>query len=687
MSEQRNNEKHWILEQEEGIAWAWLDRQGASANTLNQEVMLELDALLNDIQSNATIKCLVFGSKKKSGFIAGADITQFLAIKNFEQGKRVIDTGQAIFNKIETLSIPTIAMIEGFCFGGGLELALACRYRIAEDSAKTKLGLPEVKLGIQPGWGGTVRLPRLIGIIQAMGLMLTGRAITAKAAKRMGFVDEAVPKRQLRRAVLSYAKQPPKPARATRFQRWMDCAFIRPLLAWQMRKNVQKQAKQEHYPAPYAIINNWLEHGVYADAALSAEADSITQLFLTETSRNLVSVFFLQEKLKGLGKHAKFKPKHVHIIGAGVMGGDIAAWFAFRGVTVTLQDREASCLSGAMKRAHALFKKKYKRDRYGMMAALDRLIPDVAGRGIARADLIVEAIYENLGAKQALFKEIEAKAKSNAILATNTSGILIDQINAVLSQPERLVGIHFFNPVVKMPLVEIVIGEKTSDDVVRDAMGVVNSIGKLPLPVKSHPGFLVNRVLMPCLIEAMVLLDEGYPKSKIDQLAKQFGMPMGPIELADTVGLDVCLSVAKNLAEHFGTEVPSRLQAQVDTGRLGRKTKQGFYDYKNGQPVCEKEDSTLKLDDVVDRLILRMLNEAAACLREGIVADTEQLDAGMVFGTGFAPFRGGVSAYACSFTEKDLFDRLNTLADRYGERFKPDEGIRQLRETQRVENH
>ncbi|MFB3116187.1 MAG: 3-hydroxyacyl-CoA dehydrogenase family protein, partial [Gammaproteobacteria bacterium] len=451
---------------------------------------------------------------------------------------------------------------------------------------------------------------------------------------------------------------------------------VRPLLAKYLRKQVAKRAPEKHYPAPYALIDLWEKYGGDEKIMLMEEAISVAQLVSGGTAQNLVRVFLLQERLKSLGKGVDFQPKHVHVIGAGIMGGDIAAWCALKGLTVTLQDREPKFIAPAVKRAHALFKKRLKAPHL-VQAAKDRLIPDQQGSGVKSADVVIEAIIENKEAKQELFSQIESLLKPDTILATNTSSIPLDELSETLQQPDRLVGIHFFNPVAKMQLVEIVEGENTSQENKNKAAKFCRCIDRLPLPVKSSPGFLVNRILMPYLMEAVKLLEEGVPAQVIDRAATDFGMPMGPILLADTVGLDICLSVAEILGEALGLNVPEALRKKVKAGKLGVKSGQGFYQYKKGKQMKTKvnvDNSDSHSEDIADRLILQMLNESIACLREGVIGNMDLVDVGMIFGTGFAPFRGGPMHYMEQRGRQDIVDRLKELEGQYGERFAADAG-------------
>lgn len=664
--------KHWQVEKDDKhILWAYLDKQQEAVNSINTEVLKELDAILSVANRS---KGLIIASKKTTGFIAGADIKTFSDFNNVQIAMEFIHYGVSVLNKIEALSIPTVAMISGFCLGGGLELALACTYRIADDDPKTKLGLPEVLLGIHPGWGGTLRLPRLIGAPAALDLILTGRAVSASAAKKMGFVDEVVPKRHIERAAQQMIIESPAPHKPTFSQQSTNSMLVRPLIAHLTRKKLNHKIKEKFYPAPFAVVNNWERFGVSdAQSALRAEAQSIEAVLRHPTAMNLIRVYELQERLKRFAKATDVEFKHIHVIGGGTMGGDIAAWCALKGYKVTLQDRDAKFLSPAFKRAHELFAKKLKKPRL-IQQALDNLMPDIKGRGIATADIIIEAIYENLEAKQTLFKDIEAKAKKSALLATNTSSFPLDEINQLMQAPQRLVGIHFFNPVAKMQLVEVVTGDQTDKMVLNQALSFVGKIGKLPLPTTSTPGFLVNRILTPYLMESMALVNEGINPALVDKAAIEFGMPMGPVELADAVGLDICLSVAEHLKTHFNFKIPEQLKEMVANKKLGKKTQSGFYEYKKGKPIKPKIESEANITDIMDRLVLRILNEAVACVREGVVEDKDLVDVGMIFGAGFAPFTGGPIHYLEHKGAKNIHDQLLKLKDHYGERFNPDLG-------------
>jgi len=640
--------KHWRWETDaQQLIWLSFDKAGESANTFSREALRELDAALDEIRA-ANPKGLIIRSAKQSGFIAGADVEEFTRFKNADEAMAFVKLGWDVFAKLAALPFTTTAMVNGFCMGGGVELALACRLRVAlDDPARgesARFALPEVMLGILPGWHGVQWLPKLIGPAAALDMLLTGKSVDARRARRMGLVDEAVPLRILENTARMVTLEG-RPRRRPHFtQRLMLTGPLRALVASQARKQVEKRVRAEHYPSPYAILELWQKYDGDPFAVPAGAPGSIQALFDHPTTSNLIRVFFLQERLKSLGK-ADIAVGRVHVVGAGVMGGDIAAVCAMRGMTVTLQDTTAERIAPAIKRAAELFRRRLRDPRLER-DALDRLIPDVSGRGAAHADLIIEAIFENLDAKRELFEKLEAIARPDAVLASNTSSLKLADIAATLRNPARLVGIHFFNPVPQMPLVEVVAADATDKALAERAAAFVRSIDKLPLPVRDAPGFLVNRVLGPYLQNAFRMLDEGLKPETIDAAMEAFGMPMGPIELADTVGLDICLHAGKALVKPTAggvVEAPQLLASKVALGHLGKKTGMGIYRYENGKAVkgqADAYDATL-----VEALIEPYLTEAKAALADGIVADAELADAGLIFGTGFAPFRGGPLHY------------------------------------------
>ncbi|MBF0609617.1 MAG: crotonase [Magnetococcales bacterium] len=667
---------HWsLVRDQDNVAHVILDNPQGGANVLSSQVIQELERLLTLLEITPP-KALLVKSGKAKGFIAGADINEFKQLSQYETALPLIRRGQAVMDKLAELPYPTVALIHGFCLGGGLELAMACRYRVASNEPSTRLGLPEVKLGLHPGFGGTVRLPALVGEVQALNLMLTGRTVGGKDALRMGLVDRAVPLRQLEEAARQLLANPPPPRLAPWWNRLPAVQPLRLATALVVSHQTAKVARKDHYPAPHALVDLFRRHGGdHPQARLAAEADSIARLLVSETAQNLVRVFFLRERLNTLGKGASCRPQGIHVVGAGVMGGDIAAWCALKGFTVTLHDPRPEGIGATIKRAGELFKSVLKRDHL-VRQAMDRLIPDLAGVGVAKADLVIEAVSENPAIKQEVYQRLEPHMKPDAILATNTSSIPLEVLAQSLVRGERLVGLHFFNPVSRMPLVEVVAGRQTPDGLVERMAAFCHHIDRLPLPVKSAPGFLVNRLLMPYLLEAILLAQEGVAVEMVDQAAKAFGMPMGPLELADAVGLDICLSVAHNMPERRDRSTPALLQEMVSTGRLGRKSGGGFYEYHEKGKHPSGRGGHGDLEEMGKRLILPMLNEAMATLREGVVADGDLLDAGMVFGTGFAPFRGGPCRFAATMGTTTVIKLLEELASRHGSRFLPDAGWR-----------
>ncbi len=663
----------WSLEIDtDRVAWLVCDTPGVSTNVLSAAVLRDLAAQLADIAAKRPVG-VVIRSAKAGGFIAGADIKEFLQIRTPEEGYELVRAGQTVLQTLADLPCPSVAALHGFALGGGLELALACTYRVAADDARLSLGLPEVLLGIHPGFGGTVRSVQIIGVRPALDLMLKGKPYKGAHALTVGLIDELVPPADLRERAKSRLLRSPPKTTAPFVDKLLNLGPARPFVARQAASTLRHSVRREQYPAPYAILDLWQRYGAAGTESYEAEARSIAELMCTPTSRNLVRVFLLQDRLKSLGGKSSADFRRVHVIGAGVMGGDIAAWSAFRGMTVTLQDRSEELIQPALDRARAFFDRRLK-DPAAAAAAFARLRMDVKGDGVADSDVVIEAIFENVEAKQALYAELEPKLKPNAILATNTSSIKIETLCERLLDPSRLVGIHFFNPVAQLPLVEIVQGTSTQPQAVQNALKFTRKLDKLPLPCKSAPGFVVNRILTPYINEALFALEGGVPAAVIDRVGKAFGMPMGPIELTDVVGLDVSLHVGRVLAEAFHRRVPEILVTLVARKKLGRKSGEGFYVWRDGKPVKTESPQFVVPADLEDRLILPMLNEAIACLREGIIEDADLLDAGAIFATGFAPFRGGPLQYAKARGIANVTARLTELALRYGERFRPDPG-------------
>ena len=658
----------------DGIAWLLFDREGASANTLSADLIEELELVLTALE-NQRPAGLVIRSAKTSGFIAGADVNEFRGATDPWQVEIAIDRAHSVIDRLEGLKFPTVAVIHGFCLGGGLEVALACQSRIAMSDAR--FGFPEVMLGLHPGLGGTVRFTRLVNPMQAMTLMLTGKTIDARRAKSLGLVDAVAEERHVRNAVKDAVFGRLKRARPGPLNKILSLGPVRGLLAKRMRAEAEKAAPHENYPAPYALIDLWEQHGDDKVAMLRAEKPSFAKLMVTPAAQNLIRVFFLREQMKKLAGSGS-KVKHVHVIGAGAMGGDIAAWCASQGLRVTLADMKPEPVAGAIGRASDLFGK-IMRKRTDIRDALDRLMPDLDGEGVRNADLVIEAVPENLELKQKVYARLEPRMKQGAILATNTSSIPLQDLRAGLQRPERLVGLHFFNPVSRLQLVEVVRHDGSDLEVIKQALAFVGAIDRLPLPVRSSPGFLVNRALTPYMLEAMVMLDQKIDKTVIDAAATKFGMPMGPIELADQVGLDICLAVGDMLRSKFGDALPPTpawLRDKVTRGELGRKTGKGFYVWKDGKADKSAVAPSMPqpTDEMIDRLVLPMSNVCVACLREGIVDDAGTVDGAMIFATGYAPFRGGPLNYARSRGPENVVAALQALADKFGNRFEPDAG-------------
>jgi 3-hydroxyacyl-CoA dehydrogenase/enoyl-CoA hydratase/3-hydroxybutyryl-CoA epimerase len=628
----------------EGIGWLTIDVPDAPVNTLSRETLAELMGIVTALEGLVTsgeLKGVVLLSGKESGFIAGADVTEFDEMSDPGVLKAALDRAHALFDRIEALKVPVVAGIHGFCLGGGLELALACQYRIAVNDDKTRIGFPEVNLGIFPGFGGSGRSIRQAGPVDAMQIMLTGKLLRAGQARRMGLVDKLVRHRdtlrwEARKAVLQNRKSSEAPfaKRAAAF------GPVRGYIANKMREEAKKKANPAHFPAPYALIDLFEEHGNDWRAMKQGEAERFIPLMDSATSKNLRRVFFLSEGLKKQGVRGKDKPvfRRVHVVGAGVMGGDIAAWCALRGMGVTLQDLDMERIKPALERARKLFRKRL-RSKTEIDNAVARLEADVTGKGIARADVIIEAVVEKLEIKHKVFIDAELRARPDAILATNTSSIELERIAEGLTNPGRLIGLHFFNPVAQLPLVEVIRSSFNSDDDIARGASFALAIGKSPVVVKSARGFLVNRVLMPYMLAAVQRVEGGANKEQIDAAAVAFGMPMGPIELMDTVGLDV----GKFVAEELGSPVSpaSDFARLIAENKLGRKSGQGFYTWTNGKAVKGEVPPHPDLAGLGRELVQPLVDATEIAVAEGVVASADLADIGVIYGTGFAPFLGG----------------------------------------------
>lgn len=649
----------------EGIAWAIFDREGESANALGRRPLEELGAIVEHVESRARtgeIKGLVFMSGKAKNFIVGADIREFDALDTESKVIEAIRPVNAMLDRIERMPVPVVCAIHGACVGGGLELALACHYRIATRDDSTRVGFPEVKLGLFPGFNGTARSIRQVGPLTAMQNMLTGSLLRAPVARALGYIDELVNNRHqlrwaARKAVLQRRKSKPAGITKAILAKWP----FRGLLAKKLRTETAKKVREDHYPAPFRLIDLFETHGGNLEALKHAETRAFAPLMVSPTARNLCRVFRLMEMLKDQApKDLGWKPLRVHVIGAGTMGADIAGWCVASGMEVSLQDISPEQIKKGIEAQEKLFARKFK-TKAQRDAAKARLIADPQGRNISRADVVIEAVVEKLDVKQEVFKSIELKLKPGAVLATNTSSIMIEDIARPLSDPGRLIGLHFFNPVSRMPLVEVVRGEASREEELKKGAAFVTAIDKLPLIVKSVPGFLVNRVLAPYLTGAMQRLQAGEEKEKIDEAARTFGMPMGPIELADTVGLDVCAHVGRIL--NFG-EGGTELDRMVSQGKLGKKSGEGFYVWKDGKP--QKADKTYdkaELERLGRELVAPLIAECERCRDEGVVASADLIDAGVIFGTGFAPFRGGPLHYKATEAAAEAGEQHRAAAE------------------------
>lgn len=667
--------KHWQIENDNsGICWLSLDKADSSTNVLSSSVLKELAELVSQLELDPPVG-LVIRSNKTTGFILGADITEFVNLDGIEEAETLVLDVHRLFARIEALPCPTIALIEGFALGGGLELALACDYRLVAVTDSRTIGFPEIQLGIHPGFGGTVRSVRILGALVAMDLMLNGKLLSPQQALDIGLITRVVDGTQIEEEARHLISLKPPKTKAPFYLLLLRLKPFRIWLGLHLKKIISKRVQQEHYPAPFSLIDKWVQHGGSDIKAYHAEAKSISKLLFTTTAKNLVRVYFLRQKLSGLSTSTS-SIKSVHVIGAGVMGANIAAWCSLKKLAVTVQDNKKEIIEPALMKAAKLFQRRLK-DPVALDSAYKRLNCDHEGKMIRHADIVIEAIIEQLDAKKELFETTEKKLKSTALLTTNTSSIDIEKISRNLEHPERFVGLHFFNPVDRLPLVEVIRSDSTNTKHFEDAIAFVRHIGKLPLPCRSIPGFVVNRVLAPYMLEALYAYQEGYQLETIDEAAIQFGMPTGPIELADRVGLDIALNVTQILSEKLPNSNLDLLLDKVKTGDLGSKTGKGFYTFVRGRPKKKKQFAKPGIE-LQDRLVLALVNEAMACFEDGVVEDLDLIDAGIVFGAGFAPFRGGPIQYARERGIKSVIDHLKLFEEKLGIRFKPNEGWQKL---------
>ena len=662
---------------DDGTCVLTFDRPDSPVNIFDVPTLKELDAQLGELGS---ARALILTSAKKSVFVAGADIHLFSQMSPGELAA-FVELGQAVFNRLAALRIPTVAAIHGACVGGGYEVALACDWRVASPDAVTKIGLPETKLGILPAWGGSTRLPRLIGVPDALDVILGGKTVAASHALKLGMIDEIAPRDALIRAALVLAERGKHPRSLTHSA--PVNAAVSAVVAHKARTDVKRKTRG-NYPAVDKALDVILHgSGAWDEAtSLARERAAVAELVKLETTRNLIRVFFLQEHAKKSAAPVGKRIERAAVIGAGVMGAGIAQWLATRGLRVVLRDvapaRVAAGMAGIAKlfadgvRAHAL-------TEHEARTAMDRLTPAAAEVPLHGAEIVIEAAVEKMAVKKAIFQRLDELVREDAILATNTSALSITELAAATRHPERVVGIHFFNPVHKMQLVEVVAGDATAPEVSARAAQFVQRIGKLPVVVRDRPGFLVNRILLPYLVEAGDLFAAGADPVAIDDAMLDFGMPMGPLRLADEVGVDIAADVAATLAAAFPKRmhVPPILASMIAAGMLGTKSGAGFYRCApGGEPVVNPAALALRSSgatpgDVAARLALLMVNEAAACLGESVTASAGDIDLAMVMGTGWAPFLGGPLRYADSLGVQHVFETLSQLAETAGPHYAP----------------
>ncbi len=687
-----------------GVVTVTLDVAGSPVNVFNEQVFAELRDVVEELEHKPP-RVVVFRSGKASGFLAGAEVHQIRRLESADHVRAVLTAGQELFVRIERLPCPTIAVIHGVCLGGGLEFALACRYRIARADSGTKLGLPEVQLGIIPGWGGTQRLPRLVGVRRALSMILEGSTLAAEKAAKVGLVDVSVPPNTFEAGVNQFIEDRLAGRSVRRSARGLAGAILDG--TWPGRKVVFSLARRKaatrglHYPAVGAAIRAvGAGLGGPRDTGFATEREEFVGVIFTPAARNLIDIFLHREKARKRATwvHDDVRPrsvKRVAVLGAGTMGAGIAQLLVVNGIQVALKDVNAELVAAGTAKVAALTREAVAKgvlSREEGEAAIQRVTPTFADEAIAGADLAIEAVVERLDVKRTVFRELAERLGPSAVLATNTSALSVSRIAEATPQPERVAGLHFFNPVHRMPLVEVVRGTSTCDEAIATLVELVRKLGKVPVVVADSPGFLVNRILFPYLDEAVRLVITGSRARDVDGEAERFGMPMGPLELLDQIGIDIAADVAKTFAA-LSADVgptPARFAEMVKDGAIGKKAGRGFYEYRDGirtgstrWAVSAKTRPTLRhapgeRSEVQCRLIHPMINEAAKCLEAGIVAEAWALDLAMVMGTGFAPFRGGPLHCADALGPARVVRELESLRAQHGARFEPCAMLRSL---------
>jgi 3-hydroxyacyl-CoA dehydrogenase / enoyl-CoA hydratase / 3-hydroxybutyryl-CoA epimerase len=683
----RATARAFTIEREGDLAILWFDLPGEKVNKFSSAVLHELSAVVDQIAASDAKK-VVIASRKKGMFIAGADVEEFTTVTSAEQARAFVTLGQEVFTKIQNLKQTTVAAIDGVALGGGCELALSCDWRVMSDSPRAQIGLPEVKLGIFPAWGGTSKLPRLIGLPAALDIILNGKALDGKRAKRVGLVDEVVESGIVLQVAKNFAERG-KRRGGNRTKFYIEGnPLTRNVIFGKAKKAVMQQTKG-HYPAPLKALEV-MEYAMSAGVAkgMQREVEEASKLVNNDVAKNLVQLFFLMEEAKKDPIAAKPRDvSYVGVLGAGIMGGGIAQIVADKTDTeVRMRDINWNAIGGGMKAASRVWKRKVDRRRMTrgeMMRKLARITGTTDWSGFSRADVVIEAVVENVGIKRQVLAEFEALSKPDAIFATNTSTIPITQIAAQAARPENVVGMHFFNPVDRMPLVEVIRGEKTSDVAMVTTAALARKLGKTVVFCNDGPGFVVNRILGPYMNESGFLLEAGNTIESLDKAMVDFGMPMGPMALLDEVGIDVAAKVAGILTEAFKDrlEKSSVVEKLYADGRHGKKNGKGLYLYAGGKRQGP-DPSVYKVlgiraphpaDDkaVVERMVLAMINEASLILDEKIVGSAGELDLAMIMGTGFPPFRGGLLRYADSMGLPYIVSRLDELSSTAGARYKP----------------